>query len=85
MERLHVIRIETQGDSGRLMVNIYSDYFGQKISIPLDNEPGDITPAITTAQKKLESMGFSFVGYSAGKNGIHYLITDCWFSIQPAF
>ncbi len=76
MKQTHIIRIETQGNGGRLMVNIYSDYYGQKISIPIENEPGDFTPAITTAIKHLEKIGYSFNSCCVGKNGIHYLISD---------
>jgi hypothetical protein len=76
MKTTHVIRIETQGDKGRLMVNIYSDYYGHKIPVPFNNEPGDTTPAITTAKKHLENMGYSFISYCVGKHGIHYLVSE---------
>lgn len=83
MKSIHVIRIETQGDNGRLMVNIYSDYFGQKVSIPIDNEPGDLRPAIDTAKKYLEKKGYIFKGYCSGKSSIiHYLVSDQFILLQ---
>ena len=75
MKKTHVLRIETQGNHGRLMVNIYSDYFGQKISVPIANEPGDFTPSINTAKKHLERMGYKIECCCVGKQ-IHYLVSD---------
>lgn len=83
MKQVHVLRIETQGGDKGLMVNIYSDYYGQKIKIPLANEPGDLTPALTTAKKHLENMGFTFANYCYGKPySPHYLIADQFLPIE---
>jgi len=77
MKQSHVIRIETQGDSGRLMVNICSDYLGQKISIPIEHAGSPSgTRAITTAKLHLEKIGYTFSTYCPGKHGIHYLVSD---------
>lgn len=83
MKQAHVLRIETQGNRGRLMVNIYSDYYGQKISIPIDNEPGDFKPAISTAKKHLEKLGYTFINYCAAKDStVHYLVSDRFIPLQ---
>lgn len=72
--QLHVITVEFLAKINH--ARVVSFYLDQEISLPLNNEPGSITPALDTARKYLEERGFNIIGYCSSKVGIYHLVSD---------
>jgi hypothetical protein len=77
----HVLRITvTQEETPQ--VHIVSDYRLESISIPFNNEPGAIKPALETAVKYLQELEFNIIGVCNGKpDQYDYVISDTFTSI----
>lgn len=71
----HVIEITFLAETKAVVLRSY--YFDQELYIPLNHDPGEITPAIETAKRYLEKQGQNIVGYcSSKKKEIYHIVLD---------
>lgn len=78
--RLHVIEVTFLPKTETVV--LISHYRTEEYAIPLNNEPGSITPALDTAKKYLATQGFNILGYCAGKGGgTNHIVTDTFKSL----
>lgn len=83
MKNYHIIKVMGLGATNTkpARVKIISERFSASVTIPFTNNPGSISPALTTAIEWLEKRGFEIIGQGEG-TGHYYLISETFETIK---
>lgn len=83
MENYHILQISFVPMTNQCLYNrvrIKSTLFKQSLTIPWNNEPGEICKAVEVAERWLKSKGFDIIGQGEGNDNYDYIITN---TFQP--
>lgn len=85
MKNFHILQIKPLGTTNTqgLRVKITSQRFKQSVTIPWDNEAGEMLHCTDVAKKWLQSKGFDIVGQGEGNSDYDYIITNTFEPLKP--